>query len=68
MPAEKVYMDYLGAVKFGNIFSIDVGPNYDGRIRDIDVKTLKKVGRYIKGKDKLPENWEGKAIVDSQKK
>ncbi len=48
-PAEKIYQDYLGAVKFGNIFSIDVGPNYEGKIRDIDVKTLTKVGRYIRG-------------------
>lgn len=55
MPAEKIYQDYLGAVKYGNIFSLDVGPNYQGRIRDIDVKTLKLVGRYIKGKDKFPE-------------
>ena len=43
-PARKLYQDYLGAVKYGNIFSIDVGPDYQGRIRDIDVETLKKVG------------------------
>lgn len=46
-PAEELYEDYLGAVKYGNIFSIDVGPDYEGRIRDIDVKTLQKVGGYI---------------------
>ncbi len=45
--AEKLYQDYVGAVKFGNIFSIDVGPNYDGRIRDIDVETLTEVGEMI---------------------
>jgi len=56
MPAEKIYKDYLGAVKFGNIFSLDIGPNYEGRIRDIDVSTLKKVGAYIKGKIKLKED------------
>jgi alpha-L-fucosidase len=55
-------------VKFGNIFSIDVGPDYKGNLRDIDVKTLKKVGRYIKGKEKLPDYWEGKINEDSQKK
>jgi alpha-L-fucosidase len=55
LPAEKIYEDYSGAVKFGNIFSLDVGPDYAGRIRDIDVKTLKKVGRYISGKETLPE-------------
>jgi alpha-L-fucosidase len=47
-PARKLYQDYLGAVKYGNIFSIDVGPNYQGKIRDIDVETLKKVGELIK--------------------
>jgi len=46
-PAEELYEDYLGAVKYGNIFSINVGPDYEGRIRDIDVKTLQKVGDYI---------------------
>ena len=48
MSAEKVYADYLGAKKFGNIFSIDVGPDYRGRIRDIDVVTLRKVGEMIR--------------------
>ena len=52
--AEKIYEDYLGAKKYGNIFSLDVGPDRSGRIRDIDVKTLKKVGQYIRGEIKLP--------------
>jgi alpha-L-fucosidase len=52
-PAEELYKDYLGAVKYRNIFSIDVGPNYEGRIRDIDAKTLRKVGQYISGDSKL---------------
>ena len=47
-PAEKLYTDYLGAVKYGNIFSIDVGPNYEGKIRDIDVQTLTRVGEMIR--------------------
>ncbi len=47
-PAEKLYEDYLGAVKYGNIFSINVGPNYKGRLREIDVKTLRKVGEMIR--------------------
>ncbi len=50
-PAEKLYEDYMGAVKFGNIFSIDVGPNYEGKIRDIDVETLKKVGELINSEE-----------------
>ena len=45
IPAEKLYQDYLGAVKYGNIFSLDVGPDYDGRLRKIDVETLQKVGQ-----------------------
>ena len=48
LPAEKIYEDYRGAVKYGNIFSINVGPGYDGKIRDIDVKTLRKVGEFIR--------------------
>ena len=47
-PADKLYKDYQGAVKNGNIFSIDVGPNYAGKLRDIDVKTLKQVGEMIR--------------------
>ncbi len=47
-PAEKLYADYLGAVKYGNIFSIDVGPDYNGKLRAIDVKTLRQVGEMIK--------------------
>ncbi|MDX2431249.1 MAG: alpha-L-fucosidase [Bacteroides sp.] len=47
-PAEDIYEDYLGAVKYGNIFSLDVGPDYEGRIRKIDVKTLNKVGKLIR--------------------
>ncbi|HHJ09952.1 MAG TPA: hypothetical protein ENK25_03570 [Bacteroidetes bacterium] len=54
-PAEEIYKDYLGAVKYGNIFSLDVGPSPTGKLRDIDVKTLRKIGKYISGKLKLPE-------------
>jgi len=47
--AEKIYNDYQGAVKYGNIFSVNVGPNYEGKLRDIDVATLMQVGELIKG-------------------
>ncbi|MCK9414708.1 MAG: hypothetical protein M0Q53_20570, partial [Prolixibacteraceae bacterium] len=47
-PADKIYQDYLGAVKFGNIFSLDIGPDYKGEIREIDVKTLHEVGKMIR--------------------
>ena len=61
-PVEKLYLDYLGAVKHGNIFSINIGPNYEGRIRDIDVKTLVKVGRYIRGEERFdPESYEAES-------
>lgn len=44
---EKIYNDYQGAVEFGNIFSLNIGPNYEGKLRKIDVKTLKKLGKLI---------------------
>ena len=52
--AESIYRDYLGAAKFGNIFSLDVGPGYDGRLREIDVKTLRQVGAMIRAKAPEP--------------
>jgi alpha-L-fucosidase len=50
LPAEKLYGDYLGTAKFGNIFSLDVGPDYSGRLRAVDVQTLRKVGEMIRTK------------------
>ncbi|HQL94963.1 MAG TPA: hypothetical protein PL005_09810 [Candidatus Hydrogenedentes bacterium] len=47
-PAEKLFEDWLGAEKHGNLFSIDVGPNYEGRLRDIDVKTLRELGERVR--------------------
>lgn len=54
-PAGEIYQDYLGAVKHGNVFALDVGPDYAGRLREIDVRTLRQVGRYIRGEDKPPK-------------
>ena len=51
---EKIYRDYLEAKKYGNLFSLDVGPTRAGVLREIDVSTLKKVGQYIRGEIKLP--------------
>jgi alpha-L-fucosidase len=48
MPAEKIVQFYHGAVKFGNIFSLSVAPNKAGRLREIDVKTLREVGKMIR--------------------
>ena len=47
-PRKKLYDDYKGAVEYGNIFSIDAGPDYKGKLRDIDVKTLRQVGEMIR--------------------
>ncbi len=43
LPAEKRWADSLGAVKYGNIFSLDVGPDYTDKLREIDLLTLRKV-------------------------
>jgi len=45
---EKIYEDYLGAVKYGNIFSLDVGPSPEGKLRSRDVEILKRVGEMIR--------------------
>jgi alpha-L-fucosidase len=55
LPPEKLYRDVLGAAQYGNIFSIDVGPDYAGRLREIDVQTLRKVGELIRSGATLPE-------------
>jgi alpha-L-fucosidase len=39
---------YLGAVKYGNIFSLDVGPGRTGRLRAIDERTLIETGKLIR--------------------
>lgn len=54
LPAEKLYADYLGAAKYGNLFALDVGPDYQGKLREVDVQTLRKVGQYIRGEIKPP--------------
>jgi alpha-L-fucosidase len=48
IPAATIYREYHGAVKHGNIFSLDVGPDYAGKLRAIDVETLRKVGEMIR--------------------
>lgn len=52
--AESIYRDWLGAGRYGNIFSLDVGPGYDGRLREIDIKTLRRVGELIRAKAPEP--------------
>lgn len=48
LSVDKIHSEYVKACKFGNIFSLNVGPDYEGKIRSIDVKTLKKVGEMIR--------------------
>jgi len=62
-PVAKIYTDYLGATKYGNIFSVNIGPNYAGKIRDIDVKTLQEVGQLIKKKPTCPADADYKALA-----
>ncbi len=38
---------YLGAARYGNLFSLDVGPDRSGRLRAIDERTLIKTGQLI---------------------
>ncbi|NLX15327.1 MAG: hypothetical protein GXY44_17000 [Phycisphaerales bacterium] len=52
---EKIYRDYLGAVKYGNIFALNVGPDRQGRLRNIDVATLRTVGEMIRTKTPNPD-------------
>lgn len=54
LPADVIYRDYIEAKQNGNIFSLDVGPGRDGRLRPIDVETLAQVGRYIRGEAAPP--------------
>jgi len=43
-----LYGLYQGTVKYGNLFSLDVGPGRDGRLRPIDERTLVETGRLIR--------------------
>lgn len=47
LPASKIFEDYRKAVQYENIYSLDLGPDYRGRLRAIDVKTLREVGTLI---------------------
>jgi len=47
-PPEKIFTDYQGAQKFGNLFSINIGPDYQGKLREVDVRTLQQVGAMIR--------------------
>ena len=61
---EQLYADYRGAAKYGNVFALDVGPDYNGKIREIDVTTLRKVGEMIRNPPPEPLSL-GKAATAS---
>lgn len=46
--AEDLYATYLGAVKHTNLFDLGVSPNREGKLRDIEVATLLRVGDMIR--------------------
>ena len=66
LPPEQIYADFQGAVKYGNLFSLDVGPDYAGRLREIDVKTLRRVGQYIRGEAKPPAGAASSAVEQGE--
>jgi alpha-L-fucosidase len=39
---------YQGTVRYGNLFSLDVGPGRDGRLRPIDERVLLETGKLIR--------------------
>lgn len=47
LPALTIFQDYQGAILHQNIFSLNIGPGYNGRLRDIDVQRLQEVGKLI---------------------
>ena len=55
LSADYIYKEYRGALKHGNIFSLDLGPDYAGKLRQIDVETLRKVGDMIKNPPTAPQ-------------
>jgi alpha-L-fucosidase len=65
LSAESLYKDSLGALKYGNIFSLDVGPDYAGKLRKIDVATLRKVGQMIKNPPPMPVSQDKPAKASS---
>jgi len=46
----------MSAVQYGSIFSLNVGPDYGGNLREIDVKTLRKIGEMIRNPVTVPVN------------
>ena len=51
---KKLYRDYTQAVKNGILFSLDIGPDHNGKLRKLDVETLQKVGDMIRNPPQPP--------------
>jgi alpha-L-fucosidase len=54
-PAKKIYRDYFQASRSGTLFSLDVGPDHAGKLRALDVKTLREVGEMIRNPPRPPD-------------
>ena len=52
--AEDLHATYLGAVKHGNLFNLGVSPDRQGKLRDIEVRTLQQVGKLIRDPQTRP--------------
>lgn len=46
--AQDLYATYLGALKHGLFFELGVSPNRDGKLRNVEVETLRDVGEMIR--------------------
>jgi alpha-L-fucosidase len=46
--ADKIFADYQEAVRHRNLFSLNIGPDRAGKLRAIDIETLRKVGERIR--------------------
>lgn len=46
--ADKIFGDYQEAVRHRNLFSLNVGPDRAGKLRAIDLETLREVGERIR--------------------
>lgn len=46
--AEKIFADYQEAVRHRNLFSLNIGPDRAGKLRAIDIETLRQVGEKIR--------------------
>ena len=46
--ADKIFADYRDAVRHRNLFSLNIGPDRSGKLRAIDLETLRQVGERIR--------------------